>query len=74
MRRRHRRILEALFAHPVSANIQWREIEALFIELAADISERGGGQVAVVQCEGACASMLGRHRLVSLYCPLYCGR
>jgi hypothetical protein len=48
MRRRHRRTLEAVFAHPVSANIQWRDIEALFIELGAEISEREGSRVAVV--------------------------
>ena len=48
MRRRHRRTLEAIFAHPISANIQWRDIEALFIELGAEISEREGSRVAVV--------------------------
>jgi hypothetical protein len=48
MKRKHHRTLEALFAHPVSANIQWRDIEALFIELGAEISEREGSRVAVV--------------------------
>jgi hypothetical protein len=56
MRRRHRRILEAIFAHPVSANIQWRDIEALFIELGAEIGEREGSRVAVVLF-GAVASI-----------------
>jgi hypothetical protein len=48
MRRTHRRTLEAIFAHPVSANIPWRDIEALFLALGADISEREGSRVAVV--------------------------
>lgn len=38
----------AIFAHPVSANIQWYDIEALFAELGAEISEREGSRVAVV--------------------------
>ena len=48
MRRTHRRTLEAIFAHPVRANIPWRAIEALFVELGAEISEREGSRVAVV--------------------------
>jgi len=34
MKRKHQKTLEAIFAHPVSANIQWRAIEALFVEWA----------------------------------------
>ncbi len=48
MSRKHRKTLEALFAHPVSANIKWRDIEALLKELGAEISEREGSRVAVV--------------------------
>ena len=48
MKRKHQKTLEAIFAHPVSGNIQWRDIEALFSELGADISEREGSRVAVV--------------------------
>jgi len=48
MKRKHQKTLEAIFAHPVSANIQWRAIEALFVELGAEISEREGSRVAVV--------------------------
>ena len=32
----------------MSANIQWRDIEALFQELGAEISEREGSRIAVV--------------------------
>ncbi len=48
MKRKHQKTLDVLFARPVSANIQWRDVEALFIELGADISEREGSRIAVV--------------------------
>lgn len=48
MKRKHQKTLEAIFTHPVSGNIQWRDIEALFMELGADTSEREGSRVAVV--------------------------
>ncbi len=32
----------------MSGNIQWRDIEALFVELGAEVSEREGSRVAVV--------------------------
>ena len=47
MKRKHQRTLEAIFARPVSGNVQWRDIEALFAELGAEISEREGSRVAV---------------------------
>lgn len=48
MKRKHQKSLDAVYARPVSANIQWRDIEALFIELGAEISEREGSRIAVV--------------------------
>lgn len=48
MKRKHQKTLESIFSRPVSANIQWRDIEALFAELGAEISEREGSRVAVV--------------------------
>ena len=48
MKRKHQRTLEAVFAHPISANVQWRDIEALFKELGAEISKHEGSRVAVV--------------------------
>jgi len=47
MKRKHQRTLEAIFARPVSANIQWRDIEALFRELGAEIEEREGSRLEV---------------------------
>ncbi len=48
MKRKHLKTLKAIFADPVSANIQWKDIESLFTELGAEISEREGSRVAVV--------------------------
>jgi HicA toxin of bacterial toxin-antitoxin, len=48
MKRKHQRVLEALFSHPTSANLAWRDIEALFRELGAEVIEREGSRVAVV--------------------------
>ncbi len=48
MKRKHQKTLDAVYARPVSANIQWRDIEALFAELGANISEREGSRIAVV--------------------------
>jgi len=48
MQRRQQRTLNSIFAHPVSANIQWRDIEALFAELGAEVSQREGSRVAVI--------------------------
>lgn len=48
MKRKHQRTLELIFSLPTSANIQWRDIESLLVELGAEVSEREGSRVAVV--------------------------
>jgi len=47
MKRKHRKILELLFLHPPSANLKWNDIEGLFKELGAEITEREGSRVGV---------------------------
>ena len=47
MQRKHTKTLSAIFGHPVSANIHWREIEALLKSLGAEIEEREGSRIAV---------------------------
>jgi hypothetical protein len=47
VKRSHRKTLEAIFAHPTSANIAWKDIEALFVGLGAEVSEREGSRVAI---------------------------
>jgi hypothetical protein len=48
MKRSHQRTLSALFAHPTSANMPWKDIESLLQALGAEIGEREGSRVAVV--------------------------
>jgi hypothetical protein len=48
VKRKYQRTLELIFAHPTNANVKWKDIEALFKELSAEISEREGSRVAVV--------------------------
>jgi len=45
--RKHRKTLEAIFEKPERANIAWREVEALFIALGAEVSEGSGSRVRV---------------------------
>jgi hypothetical protein len=47
MKRKHQKTLELIFSHPISANVRWPEIEALFLELGATIEEREGSRVLV---------------------------
>lgn len=47
MRRKHRKTLELIFHRPVSGNIPWRRIEALLVDLGAEISEREGSRIGV---------------------------
>jgi len=47
MKRKHQKTLELIFKRPVSANIKWRDIESLFIELGAEVTEREGSRIAV---------------------------
>lgn len=47
MKRKHQRVVDLIFSRPTSANIQWRDIEALFVELGAEVEERAGSRVSV---------------------------
>ncbi len=47
MGRKHQKILERIFSHPVSANIKWQDIEALFKYLGAELIEREGSRIEV---------------------------
>ena len=47
MKKRHQRIVELIFSRPTSGNVQWRDVESLFLELGAEIEERAGSRVSV---------------------------
>ncbi len=48
MHRKHLKTLSIIFTKPISANIKWADIEALFIALGAQVNERAGSRIAVV--------------------------
>lgn len=47
MKKKHQKTLELIFSRPVSGSIKWADIEALFLELGAEISEREGSRVGI---------------------------
>lgn len=47
MNHKHRKTLHALFAHPVSANIKTKAVEAVLSELGAELDQRHGGRMGV---------------------------
>ena len=44
---KHRKTLEAIFEKPERANIVWRDVEALFKALGAEVTEGNGSRVRV---------------------------
>ena len=48
MNTKHRKMLKAIFTDPVNGNIEWRKIEALFLSLSADRTERAGSAVSFI--------------------------
>jgi hypothetical protein len=48
MNRNHRKTLAAVFAGPISGNIEWRRIEALFKAAGCEIIEGSGSRIAVL--------------------------
>ena len=47
MKRKSLKTLTLIFARPVSGGIKWRDIEALLVDLGANVSEREGSRVGV---------------------------
>lgn len=48
LKRKYQITLRQIYTKPISANIKWKDIEALFLELGAEIEEREGSRIAVV--------------------------
>ena len=46
MNSKHRKTLEAIFSKPVSGNLEWHKIEALFLALGAELNERSGSRMS----------------------------
>jgi hypothetical protein len=47
MRKKHRRTLQAIFADPVRANVNWVDIEAMLLASGAQITEGEGSRVRI---------------------------
>jgi len=47
MKKWNRATLDLIFARPVNGSIHWADIEALFLALGAEVSEREGSRVGV---------------------------
>lgn len=48
LKRKSQKTLQQIYTQPISTNIKWTNIEALFLELGAEIEEREGSRIAVV--------------------------
>ena len=44
---KHRKTLEAVFEDPVRSNVDWADVEKLFVALGAEVSEGRGSRVRV---------------------------
>ena len=47
MNHHHRKTLQAVFAHPVSANISFKEVRHVFESLGSEIDHKSGRRVGV---------------------------
>jgi len=47
VKKKHIKSLALVFKQPVSANIDWKDIESLLLGLGAEISEREGSRIGV---------------------------
>ena len=47
MRKKHLRVLNAIFSNPIQSGILWRDIEILLEALGAEISERRGSRICI---------------------------
>ena len=47
MNKKQQKIFESIFKNPVQSNIKWTDIESLFKNLGAEVSEGNGSRVRV---------------------------
>jgi hypothetical protein len=60
MNHRHRKVLQSLFAHPVSANIDFKEVVHVLEALGAEIDNKSGNRVGV-KLNGHSAAFVHAH-------------
>ena len=47
MNHRHRKVLHALFSHPLNANVDFKDVEHVLRELGAEIDNKSGSRIGV---------------------------
>lgn len=47
MNHRHRKVLHALFAHPISSNIDFKEVVHVLESLGAEVDNKAGNRIGV---------------------------
>ena len=63
MNHHHRKTLHALFSHPISANIDFKEVMHLLEEVGAEIDNKSGNRVGVKLNGHSVAFMHAQHDL-----------
>jgi len=61
MNHHHRKTLHALFAHPISANIDFKKVMHLLEEMGAQLENKSGNRVGV-KLHGHAAAFTHAHR------------
>ncbi len=63
MNHHHAKVLQALFAHPVSANIDFKQVVHVLEALGAEVENRSGNRVAVTLAGHTAAFTHAKHSL-----------
>ena len=63
MNHKHRKVLHALFSHPVSANINFREVVHVLEDLGAEIEHKSGNRIGVKLAGHSAAFVHSHHDL-----------
>lgn len=53
MNHHHKKVLESLFAHPISTNVNFKDVEHVLVELGAQITEKADNKIIVTIGERA---------------------
>jgi hypothetical protein len=65
LKKKHRRTLERVFAHPVPSGLRWAEIEGLLLALGCTVVEAEGSRVRITLPSGATLVHHRTHGLAS---------
>ena len=65
MNKKNRKTLELIFKRPTPSNLRWDDIEALLINLKAEISEGNGSRVRI-QLERYSIGLIQQEKLIKV--------